>query len=120
MISFLFFFKKSRQVDGFCINVTYHILNMFMFFGLDNFLLSILLVLNGIVILNEQRCLAKIGCTKQQITNLNQHSFDPASSSLSTSFKYKIVNLIFSLKMVCKIPLLVINLLVIVFELIFG
>ena len=62
-----------------------------------------------------------VGWTKQQLTNLNHHSFDPSGAAHGTnSLKYRVVNLVFSVKMVFRIPLIVVNALVIVFELIFG
>ena len=89
-----------------------------MFFGLGGFFVSVLMLLNGIVILNEQRVLARIGWTKQQV-QLNIHTFESASGSLNSK-KISVINAIYSIKTVCRIPLIFLNLVVIVVKLIFG
>jgi len=86
-----------------------------MFFGLGSlFYISVLLV-NAIAILSEDRFLARIGWSAS--------SFEPsfgAAGPDSTSIKAKIVNLIASVRTLMRIPLIAINTLVIVYELVLG
>ncbi|GAB7351568.1 hypothetical protein MBLNU459_g2192t1 [Dothideomycetes sp. NU459] len=85
-----------------------------LFFGLGGlFYVSILLV-NAIAILSEDRFLARIGWGSTQT--------EPAfgGQADNTSVKAKIINLIASVRTLMRIPLIAINTLIIVYELILG
>ncbi|KAL4913369.1 Yos1-like protein [Aspergillus aurantiobrunneus] len=84
------------------------------FFGLGRLVYVIILITNSIAILSEDRFLARIGWGRPQA--------DPAFGSTydSTSVKAKTINLIASVRTVMRIPLIVINTIIIVYELILG
>ncbi|KAH8891920.1 Yos1-like protein [Thozetella sp. PMI_491] len=74
--------------------------------------ISVLLI-NAIAILSEDRFLARI--------NLSPSSYDPAfGQGADASAKAKIINLIASVRTLMRIPLIVINTLIIVYELVLG
>ncbi|GBB86362.1 hypothetical protein RclHR1_12790007 [Rhizophagus clarus] len=70
----------------------------------------ILLVINAIAILNEERFLARIG--------MSSHP-EPGYGDV-TSFKSKIINLISAVRTLMRIPLIVLNILVIIYEILLG
>ncbi|KAL3434294.1 Yos1-like protein [Aspergillus tetrazonus] len=84
------------------------------FFGLGRLVYVIILITNSIAILSEDRFLARIGWGRQ--------AADPAFGATydSTSVKAKTINLIASIRTVMRIPLIVINTIIIVYELILG
>ncbi|KAL3476402.1 Yos1-like protein [Aspergillus californicus] len=84
------------------------------FFGLGRLVYVIILMTNSIAILSEDRFLARIGWGRTQA--------DPAFGAAgdSTSMKAKIINLIASVRTVMRIPLIVINTIIIVYEFILG
>lgn len=85
-----------------------------MLFGLGNlFYVSILLV-NAVAVLSEDRFLARIGWGNAP----TEPSF--GGSNDAASVKGKLVNLISSVRTLMRIPLIVINTLVIVYELVLG
>lgn len=89
---------------------------MLLLFGLGKlFYVSILLV-NAIAVLSEDRFLARIGWSAQSY----EPSFGGASSQDSNSVKTKMINLITSVRTLMRIPLIAINTLVIMYELILG
>ncbi|OTB14383.1 hypothetical protein K445DRAFT_319204 [Daldinia sp. EC12] len=81
---------------------------------LGNLLYVTILLINAIAILSEDRFLARI--------NLSSTSYDPAfgAGPDSQSVKAKVVNLIASVRMVMRIPLIAINTLIILYELVLG
>ncbi|KAI1653050.1 Yos1-like protein [Daldinia decipiens] len=81
---------------------------------LGNLLYVSILLINAIAILSEDRFLARI--------NLSSTSFDPAfgAGPDTQSVKAKVVNLIASVRMVMRIPLIAINTLIILYELVLG
>ncbi|KAI8905332.1 Yos1-like protein [Powellomyces hirtus] len=70
-----------------------------------------LLFINAIAVLHEERFLARIG-------------LGPSSSQgfgdQSATVKYKVINLISAIRTLLRFPLVAINIVVIVYELIFG
>ncbi|KAL4941562.1 Yos1-like protein [Aspergillus oleicola] len=84
------------------------------FFGLGRLVYVIILITNSIAILSEDRFLARIGWGRQQ----NDPAFGTAYDN--TSVKAKTINLIASVRTVMRIPLIVINTIIIVYELILG
>ncbi|KAL4896760.1 Yos1-like protein [Aspergillus ambiguus] len=84
------------------------------FFGLGKLFYTLILITNAIAVLSEDRFLARIGWGRTQA--------DPAFGATydSTSVKAKSINLIASVRTVMRIPLIVINTIVIAYELILG
>ncbi|KAH6690409.1 Yos1-like protein [Plectosphaerella plurivora] len=81
------------------------------FFG--SFLYAAVLFINAIAILSEDRFLARI--------NLSPSSYDPAfGQGADASVKAKIINLIASVRTLMRIPLIAVNTLIILFELVLG
>ncbi|RMJ24945.1 hypothetical protein PHISP_04181 [Aspergillus sp. HF37] len=72
------------------------------------------LIVNAIAVLSEDRFLARIGWGRTQS--------DPAFGAMydNTSVKAKSVNLIASVRTVMRIPLIVINTVIIIYQLILG
>ncbi|GFF41271.1 hypothetical protein IFM46972_06488 [Aspergillus udagawae] len=83
-------------------------------FGLGRLVYVCCLLINAVAILSEDRFLARIGWGRTQT--------DPAFGAAydSTSVKAKSVNLIASVRTVMRIPLIVINTTIIIYELILG
>ncbi|ERS99828.1 protein transport protein YOS1 [Sporothrix schenckii 1099-18] len=87
---------------------------------LGGFLYVSVLLINAIAILSEDRFLARIG--------LSPATYDPAFGQPGgggvgggdASIKAKIINLIASVRTLMRIPLIVINTLLIVYELVLG
>ncbi|KAI8821457.1 Yos1-like protein [Fimicolochytrium jonesii] len=72
----------------------------------------ILLLINAVAILHEERFLARIGLA---------HSSSQAQFGDQTqTVKYKIINLISAIRTLLRFPLVAINIVIIVYELIFG
>ncbi|WFD30968.1 hypothetical protein MSPP1_001994 [Malassezia sp. CBS 17886] len=82
--------------------------------GLGTIFYVTLLVINGIAILNEERFLNKIGWSASQ-RQLHQ-GFDNPSSDV----KGRLVDLISAVRVLLRIPLIIVNTVVIVYELILG
>ncbi|KAJ5322266.1 hypothetical protein N7541_007548 [Penicillium brevicompactum] len=84
------------------------------FFGLGKLFYVIILIINAIAILSEDRFLARVGWGRTQAEPGFGASYD------STSVKAKTINLIASVRTVMRIPLIIINTVIIVYELILG
>ncbi|KAK9480108.1 Yos1-like protein [Lipomyces japonicus] len=82
-------------------------------FGLGRLFYVILLLINSIAILSEDRFLARIGWSTAQVDN----GFGVSDSQ---SVKNKLINLISAVRTLMRIPLIGINSVVIVYELILG
>ncbi|PLB40057.1 YOS1 family protein [Aspergillus candidus] len=84
------------------------------FFGLGKLVYAAILLTNAIAVLSEDRFLARIGWGRTQA--------DPAFGATydNTSVKAKTVNLIASIRTLMRIPLIVINTVIIVYQLILG
>ncbi|KAH8552342.1 Yos1-like protein, partial [Umbelopsis sp. PMI_123] len=76
--------------------------------GLGQLFYVLLLFINAIAVLNEERFLGRIGWSAQQ---------EPGFGEQGQSIKYKIVNLISAVRTLLRIPLIGINILVIIYEL---
>ncbi|KAJ5168155.1 Protein transport protein Y [Penicillium canariense] len=83
-------------------------------FGLGKLVYVVVLIINSIAILSEDRFLARIGWGRTQAEPGFGATYD------STSVKAKSVNLIASVRTVMRIPLIIINAIIIVYELILG
>ncbi|KAI8896695.1 Yos1-like protein, partial [Globomyces pollinis-pini] len=75
-------------------------------FGFGTLFYVSLLCVNAIAILNEERFLAQIG--------LASSTYDP------NSFKHKLVTIISSVRTLLRVPLVALNILVIIYELLLG
>ncbi|PKY07476.1 Yos1-like protein [Aspergillus campestris IBT 28561] len=84
------------------------------FFGLGKLVYAAILLTNAIAVLSEDRFLARIGWGRTQA--------DPAFGATydNSSVKAKTVNLIASIRTLMRIPLIVINTVIIVYQLILG
>ncbi|KAH6997606.1 Yos1-like protein [Ilyonectria robusta] len=82
-----------------------------LFFG--NFLYIVILLVNAVAVLSEDRFLARI--------NLSPASYDPAfGSGADASVKAKIIHLIASVRTLMRLPLICVNTLIILYELVLG
>ncbi|KAI8371397.1 Yos1-like protein [Radiomyces spectabilis] len=80
--------------------------------GLGQMFYVLLCFINGIAVLSEERFLARIGWSAQ---------VEPGFGNLETqSIKYKIINLISAVRTLMRIPLIAINIMVIIYELLLG
>ncbi|OQE24454.1 hypothetical protein PENSTE_c007G01580 [Penicillium steckii] len=84
------------------------------FFGLGKLFYVVILILNAIAILSEDRFLARIGWGRSQA----EPGF--GASNDTASVKAKLIDIIASVRTVMRIPLIVINTTIIVYELILG
>ncbi|KAK9468175.1 Yos1-like protein [Lipomyces arxii] len=82
-------------------------------FGLGKLLYVILLLINSIAVLSEDRFLARIGWSSVQIDS-------GFGMSESASVKNKMINLISAVRTLMRIPLIGLNSIVIIYELILG
>ncbi|OBA27008.1 Yos1-like protein [Hanseniaspora valbyensis NRRL Y-1626] len=97
-------------------------------FGFGRFFYVSLFFINAIAILNEERFLRRIGLgsNKSQAQLQQQHNQYPYSTTANTqninndSIKAKLISLIYSIQTLLRIPLIIINVLVIIYELLFG
>ncbi|KAK7459042.1 hypothetical protein Landi51_00635 [Colletotrichum acutatum] len=87
---------------------------------LGNFLYIAVLLINAIAVLSEDRFLARTNRDFLAV-NLSPSSYDPTfGSSNDASVKAKIINLIASVRTLMRIPLIGINTIIILYELILG
>ncbi|KAI8341500.1 Yos1-like protein [Chlamydoabsidia padenii] len=80
--------------------------------GLGQLFYVLLFFINSIAVLSEDRFLARIGWSAQMEPN--------GFGGDSQSVKYKIINLISAVRTLMRIPLVAVNIVVIVYELILG
>ncbi|QLG73253.1 hypothetical protein HG535_0E03370 [Zygotorulaspora mrakii] len=83
-----------------------------MIFGLGKLFYVILLLINSVAVLSEERFLIRIG--------LGRSSDAPVFGQEENSTKSKVVQLIGAVQTLLRIPLIGINILVIVYELLLG
>lgn len=85
-----------------------------------------LLLINAMAVLSEERFLARIGWSSVQPQSTNvgyQHSFDQNGygyGQQDVGVKLRIINLISAVRTLMRIPLIGLNLVVIVYELVLG
>ncbi|ORE08367.1 Protein transport protein yos1 [Rhizopus azygosporus] len=80
--------------------------------GLGQLFYVLLCFINAIAVLSEDRFLARIGWTVQPEAGFGNEQ--------SQTIKYKIVNLISAVRTLMRIPLIGINIIVIIYELLLG
>ncbi|KAI9292891.1 Yos1-like protein [Neoconidiobolus thromboides FSU 785] len=78
--------------------------------SLGNLIYSVILIINGLAILNEERFLARIGLGTNQVGSYNGNE----------SIKSKIINLVSAVRTLMRLPLIVVNVLVIAYSLTIG
>lgn len=81
-----------------------------MAFGLYSLLESVLLVINAMAVLNEERFLSKIGWGTNQMAGFGEEP----------GVKQQLLNLVRSVRTVMRIPLIAINSFVIIVKLLMG
>ncbi|CAR21225.1 Yos1p [Lachancea thermotolerans CBS 6340] len=84
-----------------------------MIFGLGRLFYVILLLINAVAVLSEERFLSRIGLGSSA-------SQAPAFGQQENSTRSKVVQLIGAIQTLLRIPLIGINILVIVYELLLG
>lgn len=91
-------------------------------FGLGKFLYVVLLTVNGIAVLSEDRFLNRIGWGSQANSNPVQQfqQFPPGGVDENGSIKGRLINLIGAIRTLLRLPLIFINMLVILYELVLG
>ncbi|KAJ3068589.1 hypothetical protein HDU98_008262 [Podochytrium sp. JEL0797] len=72
----------------------------------------VVLIVNAIAVLNEQRFLARLGLSESAYANSNFGN--------EQSITLKVINLISAVRTLLRIPLIVVNILIIVYEVILG
>ncbi|KAF5675003.1 yos1-like domain-containing protein [Fusarium heterosporum] len=102
------------------------------FFG--SFLYVCILLINAVAVLSEDRFLARstkpliefkywriVFLTNKSLVNLSPASYDPAfGAGPDASVKAKIINLIASVRTIMRMPLIFVNSVIILYELILG
>ncbi|KAL6937722.1 Protein transport protein yos1 [Hanseniaspora vineae] len=89
-----------------------------MIFGFGKLFYVILLLINAIAVLSEERFLRRIGLSGQHQQNTS--SFTYGTQPQDASVKSKLITLISAVQTLLRIPLIGINVLVIVYELVLG
>ncbi|KAJ1759256.1 hypothetical protein GGH12_003061 [Coemansia sp. RSA 1822] len=79
-------------------------------FGFGTLFYVILLLLNGVAVLNEERFLARIGWARNSAELYGD----------TESVKAKMINLISAVRTLMRIPLIAVNVVVIVYALVLG
>jgi immediate early response 3-interacting protein 1 len=92
---------------------------MLSLFGFGPLIYVSVLLLNAVAILSEDRFLARIGMGRAHLQQSSEPSFGGATHD-PDSLKSKTVNLISSIRMVTRVPLIAVNVVLIVYELMLG
>jgi len=91
---------------------------------LGTFLYVSILLVNAMAVLSEDRFLARIGWTSARPQNNNNNpayqAYDQPGYGQEVGIKTKIIDLISAVRTLMRIPLIVVNILVILYELPFG
>ncbi|EPQ27904.1 uncharacterized protein PFL1_04648 [Pseudozyma flocculosa PF-1] len=93
-----------------------------MVLGLGGIFYVTLLLINAIAILNEERFLARVGWSSNQPQSFDQGFGGPTPGQMGqdASIKARLVNLISAVRVLMRIPLIAVNIVVIIYELILG
>ncbi|KAJ3531834.1 hypothetical protein NM688_g7515 [Phlebia brevispora] len=93
-------------------------------FGFGSMLYVILLLINAMAVLNEDRFLARIGwaSTHVQAAYAQPYAqpYDQTGAQQDISVKGRLINLISAVRTLMRVPLIAVNLGIIVYELILG
>ncbi|KAK6357244.1 hypothetical protein TWF718_001565 [Orbilia javanica] len=84
---------------------------MAMLFWFGNLFYVAVLLVNAVAVLSEDRFLARIGWAGQQ---------DQGFGGGDVSIKAKLINLISAIRTLMRIPLIIVNIVIIVYELLLG
>ncbi|EKD19293.1 hypothetical protein LZ554_002611 [Drepanopeziza brunnea f. sp. 'monogermtubi'] len=87
-----------------------------MFFAFGNLIYISVLLVNAIAILSEDRFLARVGWSN---STLGEPAFGTSNGG-DASIKSKLINLMTSVRTLMRIPLILINTVIIVYELFLG
>jgi len=89
---------------------------------LGTFLYVSILLVNAMAVLSEDRFLARIGWTsaRPQSTNPGYQAYDQPGYAQEVGIKTKIIDLISAVRTLMRLPLIVVNILVILYELTLG
>lgn len=88
-------------------------------FGLGKLLYVIILSVNGIAVLSEERFLNRIGWGSGSAASQVQYQqFVPPSND--SSIKRRLINLISAIRTLLRVPLIIVNVLIIFYELVLG
>lgn len=86
-------------------------------FGLGGLFYAALFFINAVAVLSEDRFLARIGWTAQPTQS---PGFYDASQGQQSEVKARLVSLITATRTLLRIPLVIVNVLVILYELVLG
>lgn len=91
-------------------------------FGLGRLLYVVVLSINGIAVLSEDRFLNRIGwgSLSVQPSNQFQNQYGMLAASNDTGVKSRLIALISAIRTLLRLPLIVVNILIILYELILG
>ncbi|KAL2432170.1 hypothetical protein ABEF95_001675 [Exophiala dermatitidis] len=89
-------------------------------FGFGPLIYATCLLLNAVAILSEDRFLARIGWGKSQLHDPSTGVAFGAPVQDPESFRSKAINLISSIRTICRVPLILVNSMIIVYELMLG
>ncbi|KAI5958981.1 uncharacterized protein KGF55_005635 [Candida pseudojiufengensis] len=95
-------------------------------FGLGKLFYVVVLTINGIAVLSEDRFLNRIGWGSTTSSNSNgniQNQFNQFQTGLDSSegsVKKKLINLISAVRTLMRIPLIAVNIAIILYEIILG
>ncbi|SGZ53911.1 CIC11C00000004028 [Sungouiella intermedia] len=91
-------------------------------FGLGRLLYVIVLSVNGIAVLSEDRFLNRVGwgSLSPQPVNQFQNQYGMLATSNDAGVKSRMVALISAIRTLLRLPLIVVNILIILYELILG
>lgn len=93
-------------------------------FGLGKLFYTIVLAVNGIAVLSEDRFLNRIGwgltAAGQTTASQYQQQFNAGITLDNASVKTRLINLISAVRTLLRVPLIAINLLLIVYLLLLG
>ncbi|KAG9238666.1 Yos1-like protein [Amylocarpus encephaloides] len=86
-------------------------------FGFGNLIYIVVLLINAMAILSEDRFLARVGMS----TTISEPAFGGGSSGASDqSITSKFINLLTSVRTLMRIPLIVVNMFIILYEIVLG
>jgi immediate early response 3-interacting protein 1 len=91
---------------------------MLSLFGFGPLIYVSVLLLNAIAVLSEDRFLARIGWGRAHLQQ-SEPSFGQSAND-PDSLKSRAVNLISSIRMVARVPLIAVNVVLILYELVLG
>ncbi|THV08572.1 Yos1-like protein [Dendrothele bispora CBS 962.96] len=89
-------------------------------FGFGTILYVSLLLVNAMAVLSEDRFLARIGWSSARPPNAGFQTYDQAQGQGEVGIKTKLIELISAVRTLMRIPLIILNSLVILYELVLG